>query len=171
MMRCCWLAVAAWMLLAAWPPDARARSDEAAPWLARVIWVSDGDSIWVRPEGGSLRVRVRLEGIDAPELCQVFGSRARQAMQTKVSDERVRVSVRTHDVYGRAVARVVRVRDGADVARAMVREGWAWADRFRNQPVQYGREEASARAARRGLFARSRPERPADFRRRHGPCQ
>ncbi|MDR2155685.1 MAG: thermonuclease family protein [Burkholderiaceae bacterium] len=170
MMRC-WLAAAVWMLLVVLPVDTYAQRAVTTPWLARVTWVSDGDSLWVRSEKSGQRVRLRLQGIDAPELCQVSGTQARQALLAKVSGQRVRVSVQARDTYGRAVARVVRVRDGADVARAMVREGWAWADRFRKQPVQYEREEARARAAKRGLFARSRPERPVDFRRRHGPCR
>jgi endonuclease YncB( thermonuclease family) len=171
MMRHCWLAVAACLLLAALPVDARAPRAGAAPWTARVTWVSDGDSLWVRAEKGGQRVRLRLQGIDAPELCQMDGARARRALLTKVSGQRVRVSVQARDAYGRAVARVVRDGDGADVAQALAREGWAWADRFRGRASRYAREEASARAAKRGLFAQPRPERPVDFRRRHGPCR
>ena len=35
----------------------------------------------------------------------------------------------------------------------------------------FERAEAEARTAGRGLFAKPDPQTPADFRRRHGPCQ
>ena len=61
------------------------------PWLARVSYVVDGDSIWVRPEAGGARVRLRLDGIDAPEVCQRFGPEARRALKAALLNQRVRV--------------------------------------------------------------------------------
>jgi endonuclease YncB( thermonuclease family) len=166
-----WLACAACALTALLVPvGAYAQDDAGARWLASVTYVVDGDSIWVRPADGG-RVRLRLEGIDAPEICQSFGEQARQAMQALALDQPVWVTIRARDVYGRAIARVVRVRDRMDVARQMVREGWAWADRFHGRRSRYGRDETTARAAGRGLFAQSEPEWPGDFRKRHGPCR
>lgn len=151
------------------PMSVCARSDVGARWLASVTYVVDGDSIWVRPADGG-RVRLRLEGIDAPEICQSFGTQARQAMQAMALGQQVWVTIRAYDVYDRAIAQVVRVRDEVDVAQQMVRDGWAWANRFHGRPSRYGGEESAARAAGRGLFAQPEPEWPGDFRRRHGPC-
>jgi endonuclease YncB( thermonuclease family) len=166
-----WLACAACAVAALFAPtSACARGDAGVRWRASVTYVVDGDSIWVRSASGE-RVRLRLEGIDAPEICQPSGEQARQAMQALALDQKVWVTVRAHDVYGRAIARVVRARDRVDVARQMVREGWAWADRFHGKRSRYGRDESAARAAGRGLFAQPRPEWPGDFRKRHGPCK
>lgn len=149
--------------------------DGAAPavdqsWLARVSYVVDGDSIWVRPEDGGARVKLRLDGIDAPEICQTAGADARAALQTLALDQRVRVTVRARDRWGRAIASVVRLRGNLDVAQAMVAQGWAWTDAYGWRPGKYARAEAEARAAGRGLFAAPDPQTPADFRRRHGSC-
>jgi endonuclease YncB( thermonuclease family) len=166
-------AVAAWVcaaLLLLAPPGLQARSRANASWTATVSYVVDGDSIWVKTAAGHRRVRLRLEGIDAPEICQRFGPEARQALQSLALDQRVRVTVRARDRYGRAIAQVVRARDGVDVAARMTRDGWAWSEGFRGRPAKYGREQAAAKRQRRGLFADSAPQLPADFRRRHGPC-
>jgi len=145
-----------------------ARPDTGADWEASVSYVVDGDSIWVR--AAAVRRRVRLDGIDAPEICQRFGREARQALQAKLLNRRVRVTIRAYDRYGRAIARVTRVDDGVDAAAQMVSEGWAWTDQFRGRPGKYQRQQDAAQRRRIGLFADRAPELPRDFRQRHGPC-
>ena len=140
------------------------------PWLARVSYVVDGDSIWVRPEAGGARVRLRLDGIDAPEVCQPFGPEARRALKAALLNQRVRVTVWAYDGYRRPVASVVRLPDEADAAAQLVADGWAWSDGFHGRPGKYASQEADARRAGRGLFAERGSETPAAFRRRHGPC-
>lgn len=140
------------------------------PWLARVNYVVDGDSVWVRPEDGGRRVRLRIEGVDAPEICQPFGAQARAALQALALNQRVRVTVHARDRYGRAIASMVRLPDELNLAEQMVVQGWAWTDGFRWRRGLYWRAEAEARDARRGLFAGPRPEPPSEFRTRHGPC-
>jgi endonuclease YncB( thermonuclease family) len=147
-----------------------ARVDTGVDWEASVSYVVDGDSIWVRAAAGGRRVRLRLDGIDAPEICQRFGREARQALQAKLLNQRVRVTVWTYDRYGRAIARVTRVDDGVDAAAQMVSEGWAWTDQFRGRPGKYQRQQDAAQRQRIGLFADRAPELPRDFRQRHGPC-
>ena len=165
---------AAALVLCLAPPFAQAQdgADRAGqPWLARVSYVVDGDSIWVRPEDGGNRVRLRLDGIDAPEICQAHGAESRQALQALALNQRVRVTVRARDRWGRAIASVVRLRGQLDLAQTLVAQGWAWTDAYGGRPGKYARAEAEARAADRGLFAKPDPQTPADFRRRHGPCQ
>ena len=85
-----------------------------------------------------------------------------------------RVSVQTHarDGWGRSLATVrLRGKGGEDVAARMARQGWAWSYGRGRSRGPYAAQEAAARQARRGVFAHAaEPERPADFRRRHGPC-
>ncbi|WP_428425454.1 thermonuclease family protein [Methylibium sp.] len=138
-----------------------------------VTRVTDGDTVWVRPaaEGGGGRrkpVKVRLLGLDAPERCQAHGSEAGAALAARVQDRHVTVRRRATDEYGRAVGTLWLGHD--DVGAWLVSEGHAWSARYHGDPGPYADEEGRARAARRGLFAQTRPELPRDFRRRHGPC-
>ena len=152
-----------------------------------VSYVVDGDSLWVRTAGSTQnthgvrtawrgkghgqRLRVRLRGIDAPELCQQHGTQARDALRALVpTGQRVRVTIYARDRYGRAIADVILLPDGINLARHMVAQGWAWDDGGRKRRGLYTQEHRQAVQARRGLFADDGAERPADFRRRYGSC-
>lgn len=132
---------------------------ETAGGFARV---ADGDSLAI----GTLRIR--LEGIDAPELTQTCmrggvewpcGRAAKDALARLVGDGEVACEGRGRDRYGRLLARCAGA--GVDLAGAMVEEGWALAY------GGYEAAEADARRAGRGLWAGTF-ERPQDWRRIHG---
>jgi endonuclease YncB( thermonuclease family) len=132
-----------------------------------VSHVTDGDTLWVRPAGGA-PVQVRLQGLDAPEICQSFGPQARDALAARVLHRPVRVSVRTRDMYDRSVGTVSL--DGQDVGAWLVAGGFAWSARYRGRSGPYAREETQARQGRMGLWATGAVE-PRSFRRRHGSCR
>lgn len=143
----------------------------ADTWPAVVTYVVDGDSVWVRSADRGARVKLRLLGIDAPEVCQPLGPQARDALRRLALNQPVQVTVHARDRYGRALATVHRTQDGLDLSQAMAAGGWAWVDRYRGWHKPYQEDEDAARAAGRGVFAQAGAESPADFRRRHGPCQ
>lgn len=135
---------------------------------ARVSRVFDGDTLWVKPLAGGKYRKLRLDGVDAPEICQPGGEASRDALARRVLNQVVEVRVRTQDDYGRGIARIVH--QGDDVAAWMVSSGQAWSYRWRRSPGPFAEEEAAARERRRGVFKDSAPEVPRDFRQRHGPC-
>lgn len=167
--RLVWVCVAALAPLAAPAQDGQ-RPALGVAWEAHVTHVVDGDSIWARPAAGGARVRLRIDGIDAPEICQTLGREARAAMQALVLNRRARITVWAYDAYGRPIASIRRLPDELDVAAQMVSQGMAWSEGYRGRLGKYWREEAEAREQDRGVFAEWRPETPAEFRRRHGPC-
>jgi endonuclease YncB( thermonuclease family) len=142
--------------------------DAATAFAGTVSYVSDGDTLWVQPDTGDLPRKLRIQGIDAPEICQTGGESSRAVLTRHALNKRVEVTVRGHDVYGRGLARI-RL-DGHDLGAQMVRAGQAWSYRWRRSPGPYAAEEAVARQSRRGLFAVGQPELPHDFRKRHGTC-
>ena len=63
-----------------------------------VTRVPDGDTLWVQPDDAARRpLKLRLRGIDAPELCQRWGVQARDALAARVLRRHVSVEVRTRD--------------------------------------------------------------------------
>lgn len=138
------------------------------PWSGEVTYVTDGDTLWVRPERGSPPRKLRLDGIDAPEICQAHGEAAKAALAGRVLHRQVTVSTRATDDYDRALA-TLRL-DGEDINGWLVSQGHAWSYRFKKDDGPYTAEERSARRAARGLFADTGAERPRDFRKRHGSC-
>jgi micrococcal nuclease len=140
----------------------------AQAWRGTVTRISDGDTLWLRPAHGGKPVKVRIDGIDAPEICQAGGRAARKALAAHVSGRRLDVFVRGQDDYGRTIAALEL--DGGDVAGWMVSQGHAWAYGFGRDDGPYAARQAAARAAERGLFADRMALEPRLFRRQHGPC-
>ncbi|MEO8388217.1 MAG: thermonuclease family protein [Polaromonas sp.] len=153
---------------------ARAASPSVAAgsvWPGVVSYVVDGDTVRVRPSAGGKSVSVRLQGIDAPEICQPGGTLSRDALMRRLLGQRVTVHGRHHDGYGRVLAKVVF--SGEDAGKWMVGRGMAWSYRSRGNGGPYAQEQKRARAAKLGVFARTAgapPVYPAQFRKQHGSC-
>jgi endonuclease YncB( thermonuclease family) len=144
------------------------REGARGPWRGEITYVTDGDTLWVRPESGEKPRKLRLDGIDAPEICQAYGSEARNALRKRVLHRQVTVSTKAIDDYQRLI---VSVRlEGEDLGAWMVGQGHAWSYRYRRDPGPYMTEEGRAREARLGLFADGDPQQPREFRKRHGSC-
>lgn len=118
---------------------------------ARVV---DGDTIDVSG------VRVRLEGIDAPERAQTCphswwgrwspGESATRALSKMINGRQVTCQSRGRGSYGRMLG-VCSV-GGTDLNAKMVKRGHAWA--FVKYSQSYVAEERDARQARRGIWKR-----------------
>lgn len=127
------------------------------------VSVTDGDSF---RRGNQ---RIRLFGIDAPELAQECldaksrlypcGQSARRALQELIGASEISCDIVEHDKYQRDVARCRK--DGLEINREMVRLGWAIA--YERHSIDYLVAEATARNARRGLW-QGHFQKPEDFR-------
>lgn len=129
----------------------------------RVVGVHDGDTLTVLAD--RQRVRVRLTDIDAPELGQPFGRRAKSALSDLCFGKPAEMEVRGRDRYGRTLARVKC--DGWDANAEQVYHGYAWVY-TRYAPVDsplYALEH-DAKNGRRGLWGADHPVPPWEWRRR-----
>ena len=116
---------------------------------AEVLRVIDGDSITVRVDQTSYRIR--LAEIDAPEMDQAWGEESKSALQEKLENEEVAMEIIDVDRYSRLVARVFL--NGRQINREMLEEGHAWVY------LEYLRDEtlldpeAKAKKKKLGLWA------------------
>lgn len=85
--------------------------------LRRQVHVVDGDTFRYGTE------RVRLRGIDTPELNEPGGQAARLRLEELLRSGPVRIVPRGRDVYDRTVADVYV--DGHNVTEMLRREGYA----------------------------------------------
>ena len=132
-----------------------------------VTRVFDGDTVLVVvPSGDS--VTVRLNGVDAPEICQPHGVEARRALEEMVLNQPVVAQPRGHDDHGRTLAKLLR--GSTDVGDRLVRDGHAWSYRYRDDKGPYVAQERMAYALYRGLHATRQAVSPREFRRLHGRC-
>ena len=120
------------------------RSSRAAPKpFGGKAWIIDGDTLDVG------QARVRLFGMDAPEMSQAGGSRAKSHLIRLAGGRQVTVQPVDVDCYGRIVARVSC--DGVDLSERMVADGFARA--MTAWHLDYAGTEFRARRERRGLWA------------------
>jgi endonuclease YncB( thermonuclease family) len=133
-----------------------------------VSFVTDGDTLWVQPDTGGPTRKIRISGIDAPEICQAGGEASRDALIQFALKRRVMLTVSGKDIYGRGVARIQL--GGQDLGSQMVRSGQAWSYRSPRSAGPYAAEEAAAQQSRLGLFASGQPINPRNFRKQHGSC-
>jgi micrococcal nuclease len=108
--------------------------------------------------------KIRLAGIDAPELAQPFGVESRNFLEQLVLGQKVEVDERSLDRYGRKVAELTTT-GGIDVNHRLVQTGLAWCyPSFAKKDKELFSLEAKARESGIGLWSVSNPEPPWVFR-------
>lgn len=126
----------------------------------KVISVSDGDTIKLLVKKQELTIR--LEGIDAPEYTQDFGTKSRQALAALVSGKTVTVRKSGIDKFGRTLGFVFV--DGKEVNAKQLEDGWAWHYKAFNNDDRLAKLEAAARQGKRGLWGGPNPIEPWEYR-------
>lgn len=142
------------------------------PWefKAKVAWICDGDSIWVKT--AFRRYKLRLAGLDAPESEQTYGKQSAQALSDLIKGRKVTIRVVDRDIYGRLVS-FIQSEDGVDVNVSMVALGAAWPyfaflKRMpRGVADPFYKAYHESRNARVGLWQEARPQAPWTWRREH----
>lgn len=113
------------------------------------VHVSDGDSIVATCAGE--RIRIRLQGIDAPEMGQVpYGQRAKEALAKQLG-KTFTLHVLGQDYYQRTLAVVYSA--GQDINELMIRQGYAVAYKGSDTPDNYWQAQAQAKAEKLGVWA------------------
>ncbi len=134
-----------------------------------VVRVTDGDSLWLEPSPPGAPVELRLQDIDAPEICQAWGPEAKRALQDLVLNKSVSVRVSGRDTHGRTLGTLYL--DTLNINKTLVQDGHAWSHRYKFDRGPYVAEERMAKALTRGFNGDAGAVMPRDFRRDHGPCQ
>jgi len=110
-------------------------------------------------------VKIRLEGIDCPEMGQDFGTKAKQFTSAFVFGKDVEVKEYYPDRYGRMVARVFE--GGQDVSLELVKAGLAWHYKQYSKDPVLAEAEDQARRQKKGLLSIPNPVPPWEYRRLH----
>lgn len=148
------------LLISAWLCLPLMTANGLADEVVLVTRIVDGDTFDV-VDGR----RMRMEGVDAPELDQPYGKQARKWLGLLIGDRQVQVSSAKPAAYSRYQVRVVF--ENVDINGIMVLGGHAWCDqRYSHDPrwVQYQRT-----AMRRGvgIWSGTGPVAPWEWRSSH----
>ncbi|GLT89254.1 hypothetical protein SLE2022_072430 [Rubroshorea leprosula] len=111
------------------------------------------------------KYRIRLRGIDAPEMSMPFGNEAKDELVKLVRDRCLRVLVYEIDQYGRIIADVFC--DGIFVQEVMLKKGFAWHHKAFDQRLELATWEKEAMAKQVGLWASPNPEKPWEWKKKN----
>nr|DAN08768.1 MAG TPA: SNc [Caudoviricetes sp.] len=125
----------------------------------QVIKISDGDTITILQN--KTQIKVRLFGIDAPELKQPYGKKSKQFLANLIAGEVVEVDENGKDRYKRTIGTIYL--NGADINAQMVANGYAWA--YRKFSKKYTVQESRAKKQGLGLWRDKEPTPPWEWRR------
>nr|DAO49594.1 MAG TPA: nuclease-like protein [Caudoviricetes sp.] len=125
----------------------------------KVIKIYDGDTITALTSQKE-KIKIRLYGIDAPELKQPFGKASKRHLIDLISNKSLNINEKGKDKYGRTLA--VLYNGNQDINAQMVIDGYAWAyDKFSKDYVAF---QQNAQALKKGLWIDKDVVRPSDFR-------
>ena len=136
------------------------QADPPKPFVGKVVSVADGDTITVLLD--KQQHRIRLEGIDAPEGHQDFGSKAKKVLSDKVFGKDVLVKWTRRDKYRRILGHIYL--GDRFINLELVQEGMAWHYKQYSKDRALAQAEREAKEAKRGLWAQPNPIPPWEFR-------
>ncbi|MCQ2366606.1 MAG: thermonuclease family protein [Akkermansia sp.] len=130
----------------------------------KVVRISDGDTVTIETDNGT-RVKIRLNGIDAPESGQEFGKESRAKIAELIDGEVVTVKTHSHDRYNRVIGEIFL--DGRNINRAMVQEGCAWHYvQYAPKDKDLANDQEQAKKAGKGLWANPNAVPPWEYRKK-----
>lgn len=135
----------------------------------RVVGVSDGDSLTLL-DAEKRQYKIRLQGIDAPEIKQAYGQKSKESLSKMVYGKTIQVHAYKKDRFGRTVGQVIL--GDIDICLEQVRRGLAWHfkdyqdEQSAEDRERYDRAEKQAREQGLGLWQDAAPVAPWVFRQR-----
>ncbi len=135
-------------------------TNESSGFITNIV---DGDTVDIYLDSIRQEARIRIAEIDAPELTQLYGAEAKDALGI-ISGKEIELKWSEKDEYGRIIGRVFSTETN-DVSAWMVANGHAWVYTQHSDDPSLPLFETAAREAGLGLWASLvAPIPPWDFR-------
>jgi len=131
----------------------------------KVIAIIDGDTYDILLDGNKT-VRIRMEGIDAPEKGMPFYRVAKKYLGELCFEKNVRLEIHDTDSRGRKIA-FTYLDDGRELSHEMIKAGLAWHFTKYNKDKDLANLEVQARVSKTGLWTDESAMPPWDNRRLH----
>lgn len=122
-----------------------------------VVSIHDGDTLRIMLDGKE--EKLRLYGIDTPELKQEYGKEAKEELQKMCKNKKAKVELKGIDRYKRHLG--VLYCDERNVNKALLQNGYAWSYNNWNKKL-----EIKARREKQGLWKEDNPINPKEYRRK-----
>lgn len=127
----------------------------------KVVAVSDGDTFTCLTKEKN-RYKVRLEGIDAPEKSQPFGTKSKEKLSDLIFKKDVQIKYENFDKFGRVLGHIYS--DMKCINLVMVQSGHAWVFKKFNKDPHLVEAESIAKEKGIGIWSEKDPIYPSDYR-------
>jgi endonuclease YncB( thermonuclease family) len=131
----------------------------------KVIKIIDGDTYDILLEGNT-QLRIRMEGIDAPEKGMPYYKVAKNFLKDKCILQQVKVQVTGTDNHGRKLGYTY-LEDGTELSREMLKAGLAWHFIKYNTDPELAALQMQAQEQKFGIWSQPNPMTPWQNRRLH----
>lgn len=131
----------------------------------KVISIIDGDTYDILLRGNK-SVRIRMEGIDAPEKGMPFYQKSKKHLSDLCIGKQVKINITGVDNLNRYLAYSY-LEDGKELGREMIKEGLAWHFKKYNSDSILSELELEAKNLRKGIWIDGNPMPPWENRKLH----
>jgi endonuclease YncB( thermonuclease family) len=124
------------------------------------ITVHDGDTFTLHHTEGVLKIR--LADIDAPELKQTYGEKAKEYLHELIQRKSIKIIPIDKDRFGRIIAKVYC--DDKCINHEMIKNGYAWHYKKHSSDKELVELENNAKNFNKGLWKEQNPTPPWEYR-------
>lgn len=135
----------------------------AKDYHAVLIRVIDGDTIVIANIETREKIRVRLYGIDCPEMNQPYGVEAKEILIKHIEDSPLEVKELSTGKYGRKICKI-KVK-GIYLSEILLLNGLAWVYEKYYKGNEYQVYQKYAKNNKRGIWSQNNPIPPWKWRR------
>jgi len=134
--------------------------------ITRIV---DGDTVVIESDQG-IKYKIRLLGIDAPEIKQLYGKEATKYLSNLILGKTLLVIESDKDRYKRLLGKLVL--EGHDINLALVKNGMAWHYKYyqfsqnKKDQLLYSNAEKYAKVNKLGLWSKSTTSPPWQWRKK-----
>lgn len=143
----------------------KANSQHEQSETGKIIGIVDGDTYDILMEGNKT-VRIRMEGIDAPEKGMPYYKAAKKYLSTLCFGKQVTLKISGKDNRDRTLA-FSYLEDGKELSHEMLKAGMAWHFKKYNSDADLEQLEVEARISKIGLWQDENPMTPWENRDLH----
>ena len=117
----------------------------------KIIGVLDGDTYDILLAGNQT-IRIRMEGIDAPEKGMPFYQKSKKYLSDMCFNKKIKLVITGVDSHGRKLA-FGYLADGRELSHEMIKAGLAWHYKKFNSDLDLAQLEVEARMAKIGIWS------------------
>lgn len=124
----------------------------------KVISIIDGDTYDALLPSNKT-IRVRMEGIDAPEKGMPFYQKSKKYLSSLCFNKQVKIKITGTDNYDRFLAYAY-LEDSKELSQEMIKAGYAWHFKKYNSDTVLSNLEIEAKNLKKGLWSEENPMAP-----------